>query len=572
LDTINRDNNSPTVGTGAISQPEREAGDNPPLPQPVKWRRVTTAMAKVVPWIPALAVVIVIVLLMSRLVEFFTYSWSALLFPWQLNYDEGVNVSSSWLISQNVNIYRPHEPGRFISATHPPLFYLLNALAMKIWGLNLVSGRLISLIGTLGVGSVLWIWVYAETKLHVAGLLSTVIWFSLGPVYVWGTLYKQDMPALALGLAGGLLVLKSERRKTQDKGRDTNLPSVQPSSPFQNPKWIYWSILPLSLAFWMKQSSIVFFVAVGFYLLLRDRRIAFRWMLLTFGAIAIPFAAFDLFTNGGFHENLLTFRHYDYSARYFARNVIVLWTYHAILIMCGLAFAILALLHALKSKGVPQLSAIYILVAIPFTLAIFALPTANFGDPGDLPVAKYNQFLDILALLCLAFGASFGSVWQGLVNSSRNMRLDWALLMGGVLLLALTQVAMIYRQPATYWYPPLTTPLAQRAEYMKKVSDLLARTPGDILSEDNWLLLKNNRLVIYDDPAAMAVLAEAGAWDQSGLVQDLNRRRFSIIITEFDLTGLEHSSRWSREALRAFQSNYVPLFSEPNLGVVNVQR
>ncbi|MEO6458780.1 MAG: hypothetical protein ABIO92_11005 [Chloroflexia bacterium] len=242
------------------------------------------------------------------------------------------------------------------------------------------------------------------------------------------------------------------------------------------------------------------------------------------------------------------------------------------LIMCGLAFAVLALWHALKSKGVPQLSAIYLLVAIPFTLVIFALPTANFGDPGDLPVAKYNQFLDILALLCLTLGAALGTVWQWLDNSSRRMRLDWAFLKGGVLLLAFAQVGMIYRQPPEFWYPPLTTPLAQRAEYMKKVSELLVKTPGDILSEDNWIVLKNDRLVIYDDPAAMAVLAEAEAWDQSRLVQDVNRGRFSIVITEFDLTGVEHSSRWSREALQAFQANYVPLFSEPNLGVVNVQR
>lgn len=177
-----------------------------------------------------------VALLMSRLVEFLTYSWSALVFPWQINYDEGVDVNASWLIAQNVNIYNPLTPDRFISATHPPFYYLLNALAMKIWGLNLVNGRLISFVGTLGVGVVLWIWVYTETKRHAAGVLSSVIWFSLGPVYVWGTLYKQDMPALALGLAGGLLVLISERHRTKDESRNINRTPIQPSSPIQNPK------------------------------------------------------------------------------------------------------------------------------------------------------------------------------------------------------------------------------------------------------------------------------------------------------------------------------------------------
>ncbi|MEO6458779.1 MAG: hypothetical protein ABIO92_11000 [Chloroflexia bacterium] len=160
MDTINTDNILPTAEIGAISQPEREAGEYRSLPKPDKGRPIVAVIvaviANAVPWIPSLAVVFLVLLLMSRLVEFLTYSWSALLFPWQLNYDEGVNVSSSWLIAQNVNIYRPHTPDLFISATHPPFYYLLNALAMKIWGLNLVSGRLISFIGTLGVGALMW--------------------------------------------------------------------------------------------------------------------------------------------------------------------------------------------------------------------------------------------------------------------------------------------------------------------------------------------------------------------------------------------------------------------------------
>src|SRR5439155_11222501 len=62
--------------------------------------------------------------------------------------------------------------------------------------------------GALGAGAALWAWVYVETRRHLAGVLAALLWFSLGPVYVWSTFYKQDMLSLALGLAGGAMAAR----------------------------------------------------------------------------------------------------------------------------------------------------------------------------------------------------------------------------------------------------------------------------------------------------------------------------------------------------------------------------
>src|SRR5439155_2909715 len=90
----------------------------------------------------------------------------------------------------------------------PPFYFLLNAAAIKLWGLGLGSGRLLALAGALGAGAALWAWVYVETRRHVAGVLAALLWFSLGPVYVWSTFYKQDMLSLALGLVGGAMAAR----------------------------------------------------------------------------------------------------------------------------------------------------------------------------------------------------------------------------------------------------------------------------------------------------------------------------------------------------------------------------
>lgn len=541
-----------------------------------KHQRLEARLWRAAPWLVTLAVALIGVALFPRLQDYLRYSWDALFFPWQLNYDEGINVHASWLLAQNVNIYRPYAPDGFTSAMHPPLYFVLNAVAMKIWGLNLVSGRLLAFVGALSVGALLWAWVYVETRRHIGGVLAVLMWFSLGPVYIWSTLYKQDMPALALGLAGGVMViLWHKRQESGAEGRELRRPRwrILRLPLVRNSHYLlYWAIVPLSLSFWTKQSYIVMPAAVALFLLLHDRRVALRWTLLIIGSIVVPFLAFDLYTSGGFSEHLLAFRHYDYSVPYFNRNMRVLWTYHTPLVLCGLAVVALALWVSVRHRSHPRLGALYLLISIPAALVSFALPTANYNDIAGPAVAKYNQFLDILAPLCLVLGLALGTTLGSMFRARRGARLDWVCLTAGILLLAFGQVSMIYRQPPAFWYPPVARPLPVWAQQMEDVSRLIRGTPGDILSEDNWLLLKNDKLVIYDDPAAMAVLAREGAWEQSKLLQDLSRRRFSYVITEFALDDAEYSGRWSEQALMALQANYKMLQGTSGALVVSAPR
>jgi len=536
---------------------------------------VVARLWRVAHWLSIVAVALIGVALLPRLQDYVTYSWNALFFPWQLDYHEGANINASWLLAQNVNIYRPNTPDRFISASHPPLYFAVNAVAMKAWGLNLVSGRLLTLVGALGVGVLIWAWTYIETKRHTGGVLAALTWFSLGPVYVWSTLYEPDMLALALGLAGGALVALWHKRQGSVVGtHETPSPATVGHLPLLrsllNP--LYWAIVPLSLSFWTKQSSIVLPAAIALFLLLHDPRLGLRWTLLVVGSIVVPFLAFDLYTGGGFSEHLLAFRNYEYSLPYFNGNVITLWRYHAPLILCGLGAAALAIWVSIRHRRTPLLSALYLLLSIPAALISFALPAASYNVIADAAPDRYDQFLSILAPLCLVFGVALSTALRGMAESGRGARLDWSCLTAGLLLLAFAQVGMTYRQPPAFWHPSLSTPLSERAQQMEDISRLIGGASGDILSEDNWLLLKNNKVVIYDDPAAMAVLSRAGAWDQSALLRDLSRRRFSYVVTRFALEDAEIAGRWSEQALMALQANYKMLQGTSGALVVSASR
>src|SRR5437870_3112541 len=117
----------------------------------------------VISYLPVAGVALVALVLLPRLIEYAQHSWDVLNFPWQLDYDEGINLNASWLLSQGVNIYHPNPPDHFISAMYPPLFFALNAAAIRLFGLGLASGRLLAFIGALGVGAALWAWVWVET-------------------------------------------------------------------------------------------------------------------------------------------------------------------------------------------------------------------------------------------------------------------------------------------------------------------------------------------------------------------------------------------------------------------------
>ncbi len=500
-------------------------------------RRVTS-------YLPFVGVILVALVLLPRLVGYAQHSWDMLNFPWQIDYDEGINLNASWLLSQGVNIYHPNPPDHFISSMYPPLYFVLNAAAIKLVGLNLASGRLLAFIGAIGVGAALWAWVYVETKRHVAGALSALMWFSLGPVYVWSTFYKQDMLALAFGLVGVAMVAHwaAVRR----------LSSEAPSGKGGNAS-LFWAIVPLLLSFWVKQSSLAPMAAAGLFVLLVDWRLAIRWTLTAIGSIIIPFAALDLLLKGGLHTHVLAFDYYGRSAARLGKNLDALWTQHAPLALCGFGYVVLsAWEYAKKSEITSQkseipLSALYLLVSIPASLLSNSLPTAN-----------YNHLLDILAPLCLTLGVALGTVWRRTRGGGGNMRarVAWTSATLVVLVLALIQADILYNKPGQAWYSPLSMPLAERAERMEKLSEIVKQAQGDILSEDNWLLLKNGKRVIYDDPAAMSALANAGAWNQSALLQDINRHKFSLVVLQYDLTTETYNPRWSDKSLKALKANY----------------
>ncbi len=165
--------------------------------------------------------------LLPHLAEFVAHSWQVLNWDWQIDFDEGFNLDAAWKLAHGVNIYAQSSPDDFLAAPYPPLYYLLCAAFLKIFGLNIVGGRLISLVSSLIIGALLaWlIYRYAirnfgvgKVNSAIAGLFGAGVWFSLNPTLIWSTFYKQDMLAIAMA-TGGLGLAWIWADATNGKGR-----------------------------------------------------------------------------------------------------------------------------------------------------------------------------------------------------------------------------------------------------------------------------------------------------------------------------------------------------------------
>jgi 4-amino-4-deoxy-L-arabinose transferase-like glycosyltransferase len=477
------------------------------------------------------ALLLPVLLLLGRLGLFVTHSADMITFPWQIDFDEGVILHSSWLLAQGQTPYPPPGADHFISSVYPPLFYALNAVALKLAGLNLWSGRALSLLGALLAGGALIWWTVAETRSRLAGVVAAACWLALGPVIVWATFYKQDILALGLGALGGAMVAAGV--------------AGAPGAGARLPRRAWWAILPLILAFWTKQSTLAPLAAGALFLLARDWRSGLRWSLAAGVALIGPFLLATAATRGQLYAHLFYPSAEPLSGARLGKNLEALWIEHwpVVVLAAGVAVALLA--GAARARTGPPLSVWYAAISVP------AMLITNMS-----PLANYNHLLIGLLPVCLLAGVGLGRA-VALAGSG------WRAAAPALATLALLVAQSALFTPIKNWYTPLGQPLAEKAARYEALAREVAAAPGSaVLGEDAWLALKAGKTLPYDDPAMMAIQANSGRWDQSGFLADIARRKFGLLILEHDITGETFTPRWSPAALAALQANYATKYRD----------
>jgi hypothetical protein len=455
---------------------------------------------------------------------------------------EGTLLHEARLLRGGAPLYGSLERHAFVSAPYPPLHPLLLALFDLHPGPHVFwSGRVISLLALATTTSLGALLIRRCSGSWAAALIGAGLFVSAPPVLLWSTRVKPDLMALAFTTAGLLLTARALGGGPRARGGG-------------GPTALLGAIC-FACAFFTKQTDVAGPLAAALALAagdLRDWRAArlqrsakpvgsatfvrglpLRWRTLTFVLVYLSLALggwllLDRFTDGGYTLHVWwNFRRGSwYSLGLLGKIVGLLWFWWPMMLLSG-ACALLAIRR--RELMVP---ASYALIA-PLTL-LYA------GETG----ANHNHLLETHLALALAGGCTLGCAARALARGARLAALPVAL--------AGLQLLLAFSPPD--WYAGQLQPRETPARFL----NLMRQTPGEILADDTGLLLQAGKPLRYDDPSTIGPAARSGLWDQSGLIEDIERRRFSAIMIPVNAEeSLEDpSGRWTAEVLAAIRRHY----------------
>jgi hypothetical protein len=523
-----------------------------------------------------------------------------------LDGQEGTLLHEARLIRRGEPLYQPLQFDRVVGALYPPVHaYALAGAEYLAYdnapprsaeeGHLFFAGRLISL-GAMVAAAIfagLLAWRFGGSPL--AGLLAPPLMLAAAPAQLWATRIKPDPLALALSAAGLLCAAVALARGQAGHGQGVG------NGGGSQPALLILAALLFAAAYFTKQTYIAAPLAVGLALLLGRAPLALPWpapgrlprlvtmaprasltslrntlgnrrpLLLFAGtclaAVGLCWALLDLATSGQFTFHVWGLHPPEW------------WTFERFLRYTGLLLPAWPLV-ALCVLGIPLL--VWPLPAggrLPDAARLLPLLYAGLGTATIVGAgttgSHHNHLLEpTLALTVGGCGvagellrvASIRPLPPGFLGREKRIRDNgrWTHLapLGGLLAmgLLLVQGASYVERPTWYGGEFDQT----RDGDWQRFVDLLASQPGEVLSDDVGLLLLAGKEPRYDDPATMGPAARSNLWDQSGLVREVEERRFDLILLHFDATeqSLDSGGRWSPEFIAALQANYEILYRD----------
>jgi len=454
----------------------------------------------------------VLTLLVLALCVAYTLFWflmavQKVLYPYQLDYGEGPLLHQALTLAQGGQIYTDLSTAPYTVANYPPVFVTLWAILTRFAGPVFWPGRLIAVVSTLAIAFCIYHIIRHFTSDRWAGLLAVGCFLWLRPVRAWTALARADMLAIALAI-GGLVVITMARPRSR------------------------WLAVPLFvLAFFTKQTMVAAPAAAYLYLWLKgERKQAGTLFLAHVAAIALIFALLQWWTNGHFWANVVTANQNEWLwsvARYFIRKALSDWP-----VVLGLALAgMFAWLGDRRVRGL----ALYFLIS--------TLVAMTIGKVGSW----WNYAIEATAAGMILLGL----VWAVARPSLRLPRLGNAR--------TLIACLMLFQLAALWWRPVLgADPAYHNRTADARLEQIVVSETGEVLSENMGVLAKNDRKV-WLQPLVTTQISKADVWDQSGVLEMLRNKFFSLII----LSGLPNQLRsedtnemWTKKELQAMAENY----------------
>jgi hypothetical protein len=271
-------------------------------------------------------------------INYLFYSAINLSYKYDVMYDEGSFFRFAWLTKQGKfnELYLDHKENVFSTNINPPVFYIVQAILLLIFGDSLFPGRLISITSTLLIAFILYKMILKQTKNRIISLTFSIFIFTFYLTFYWTTVVRHD----SLALLFSILAIYFIRDYKKDKLR-------------------YLSILFLLLAFYTKQTALLTFLAIFIFLLFRNRKIALTFMLKYLALLTFSFLIINTITGGKFFSNIITYNFLPLS-NYYALGILIKFFLDN--------FIIIALAFVYVFRNIKESTSIYFIILFIFAV------------------------------------------------------------------------------------------------------------------------------------------------------------------------------------------------------------
>src|SRR5215213_3587782 len=443
---------------------------------------------------------------------FVRHGLAALAFPYPLNYGEGPLLDQAAKLADLMNIY-PTDLSKppYVVSNYPPLFVLLQAPFVWIFGPGFWYGRAISLASTVAGAALIGLTLHGRAREETASAAGGLTFLGVRFVVHGSALDRVDMLGLALSWGGLYTVVRRPDR------RGVILAALLFVAAIYT-RQTYALAAPLAAFTWL--------LAGG-----HGRR-ALGLATLSGSLSLLLLGLLSALTGGGFYFHTVTANVNEFRWEQVTYHLTTMQGLMSLLFVGVVAFLIVGL------RARPALW--WLAGAYLAGSAVAALLIGKIGS-------DVNYLLELSAALALTAGAMIAHY-----ASRPGVR--------GALLLALAVQVAIMIQASQYVYSGLQSDVIAHRAGLIRLQEVVDDSNGVVLADEYAGLLPLDGRSIYLQPFEMTQLHRDGVWDQGPLLTSIRHQEFpAILIWKPPYAAGIQRERWTREMLRAIGENYVPV-------------
>ncbi len=442
------------------------------------------------------------------------YEWNGLRFPYALDYGEGQILDQVNHLAHFQSIYftsRSTTTPPYTIANYPPLYPLIQAPFVWIFGTAFWYGRLINLLSVLAAAVFLALIIQTLTKNWIAGAIGGLTMLCMPQIILWSPFIRVDQMALGLSFAGLYVAVR------WPKGRGGLIVAGALMVAAAYTKQSYALSVPLAAFVWLLSQ--------------KQFKRAFQLAGIVAGAGIIIFGLLMLVTRGSFFFNIITATQSKFVWDT-VRNTFNDQVEHLPLLLFGSGvFVLIGIWGKIRPKTWALVSAY---------LAGAMIETITIGKDGS----SINYLYELSA----GYGLLAGSLiaWPG-----KNFRWATAIL---IALLA-TQIGAMTDWNHNYFLPGFNYKFNHQDE-IAQLEKIVRDAKGPVLADEYMGLIPLAGQTVYMQPFEYKQLVDGGIWDDTPIVKDISNKKFAAILIYNPPDWNSFSERWTPFMRLEILNNY----------------